>query len=81
MGGSTKVKLTSTGLLCHIAEELLCFDVLPFRLRSLEPTQPPLRWLSGALSARIKQHRRETDHWPSTGADVKKIRIYIFTPP
>jgi hypothetical protein len=36
-------------------------------------TQPPIRW--------VKRQRREADHSPPANAEVKKIRIYISTPP
>jgi hypothetical protein len=43
----------------------------PFR-PVLAPTQPPIEWVTGALSPGIKRKGREADHSPPTTADVKK---------
>jgi hypothetical protein len=36
---------------------------------------------TGAVSPGIKRQWREADHSPPTSAEVKKIWIYISTPP
>jgi hypothetical protein len=42
----------------------------------LEPTQPSIQWVPG-----VKLPGRETNHYPPTRADVKKVWIYTSTPP
>jgi hypothetical protein len=36
-------------------------------------TQPPIQWVPGALSPRVKQQGREADHSPPTSAEVMKM--------
>jgi hypothetical protein len=48
---------------------------------ALEPTQPPVQWVLGALSSWVKWLGREADHSHPTSAEVKKMWIYISTPP
>jgi hypothetical protein len=48
---------------------------------ALGPTQPPMQWVPGALSPRVKRAGRETDHSPSTSGEVKKTWVYTSTPP
>jgi hypothetical protein len=48
---------------------------------ALGPTQPPIQWILGALSPRIKRQGREVDHSLPTCAEVKKMWIYTSTPP
>jgi hypothetical protein len=45
----------------------------------LGPTQPPIQWISGALSPKVKRSGREADHSP-TSARVNKTWIYTSTP-
>jgi hypothetical protein len=40
--------------------------------RALGPTQPPIHWISRALSPEVNQPGRETDHSPPSSAEVKK---------
>jgi hypothetical protein len=47
---------------------------------ALGPTQPPIKWVTGALSLRVKRPGREADHSPPSSAEVKKERSYISTP-
>jgi hypothetical protein len=42
-------------------------------------TQPPIQWILGALSPRVKRPGREVDNSPSTSAEVKKMWIYTST--
>jgi hypothetical protein len=46
---------------------------------ALRSTQPPIQWVTGALSAGVKRPGREVDHSPPTSAEVKKIWIYTST--
>jgi hypothetical protein len=43
---------------------------------ALGPTQPPIQWVPG-----VKRQGREADHSPPASAEVKKMWIYISTPP
>jgi hypothetical protein len=48
---------------------------------ALGPTQPPIQWVPGALSARVKWPWREADHSAPTSAEVKKnVNLYIHSP-
>jgi hypothetical protein len=47
---------------------------------ALRSTQPPIKWVPGALSPGVKRQGREADHLPSTSAEVKKMWIYTSTP-
>jgi hypothetical protein len=38
---------------------------------ALGPTQPPIQWGTGVLSPAVKRPKRETDHSPPSGAEVK----------
>jgi hypothetical protein len=44
-------------------------------------TQPPIQWVPGALSPKVKRPGREVDHSPPASAEVKKMWIYTSTPP
>jgi hypothetical protein len=48
---------------------------------ALRPTQPSIQWVPGAFSLGVKRQRREADHSPPTGVEIKKIWTYISTPP
>jgi hypothetical protein len=50
----------------------------PDRIRG--PTQPPIKWVSGALSPGVKRPGREADHSPIR-AEVKNRCTYTSTPP
>jgi hypothetical protein len=48
---------------------------------ALEPTQPPVQWVPGALSLEVKRPERETDHSPPSGAEVKEcVELYLHSP-
>jgi hypothetical protein len=47
---------------------------------ALGPTQPPIQWVTGVLSLRIKRPGRETDHSPPSSAEVKNEWSYTSTP-
>jgi hypothetical protein len=45
------------------------------------PTQPPIQWLPGALSLRVKWPGHEADHSPPSSAKVKEcVQLYIHSP-
>jgi hypothetical protein len=46
---------------------------------ALEPTQPPIHWVSGAVSLRIKRPGRKADHSPPSTAEVKNAWSYTST--
>jgi hypothetical protein len=43
-------------------------------------TQPAIQWVQAALSPGLNRQGREADHSSPTSAEIKKIRIYTFTP-
>jgi hypothetical protein len=47
---------------------------------ALGSAQPPIQWISGALSPVVKRPGRESDHSIPASAEVKKIWIYTSTP-
>jgi hypothetical protein len=47
----------------------------------LGPTQPPIQWVSRALSLGVKWPGREADHSPPSSAEVKNVWSYTSTPP
>jgi hypothetical protein len=47
---------------------------------ALEPTQPPIQWVSGALSLGIKRPGREPDHSPHLVPRSKNEWSYTSTP-
>jgi hypothetical protein len=47
---------------------------------ALEPTQPPIQWVPGALSLRVKRPGRESDHSPPSSAEVKEwVELYLHS--
>jgi hypothetical protein len=46
----------------------------------LEPTQPPIQWVPGALSLGLKRPQCEADHSPSSSAEVKNACSYTSIP-
>jgi hypothetical protein len=48
---------------------------------ALGPVQPPVQWVPGALSPRVKRQVREADHSPQASDEVKKMWIYNPFPP
>jgi hypothetical protein len=47
---------------------------------ALGSTQPPIKWVAGALPPGVKRQGREADHSPPTSAEIKKMWIYTSTP-
>jgi hypothetical protein len=46
---------------------------------ALGSTQPPIQWVPGALSPRVKWPGSEADHSPPTIAEVSKTWVYTST--
>jgi hypothetical protein len=45
---------------------------------ALGPTQPPIQWVLGAISLRVKRPDREADHSPPSSAEVKEcVELYL----
>jgi hypothetical protein len=55
---------------------LLCTSYRPV----LGHNVPPMQWVPGALSARIKRQQREADHSPPTSSEFKNTWIYTPAP-
>jgi hypothetical protein len=48
---------------------------------ALGPTQPPIQWVSGALSPGVKRSRCEIDHSPPSSSEVKEcVELYLHSP-
>jgi hypothetical protein len=47
---------------------------------ALEPTQPPIQWVPGALSLGVKRPGREADYSSPYNAEVKNAWSYTSTP-
>jgi hypothetical protein len=48
---------------------------------ALEPTQPPIQWVPGALSLGVKRPGREADHSLPSSAEVKEcVELYLHSP-
>jgi hypothetical protein len=48
---------------------------------SLEPAQPPIQWVLGAVSLGVKWSGCEADHSPPSSAEVKeKVELYLHYP-
>jgi hypothetical protein len=44
-------------------------------------TQPPMKWVPGALSMGVKWPEREADHSPPSSAEVRNEWSYTSIPP
>jgi hypothetical protein len=48
---------------------------------ALRPTQPPIQWVTGALSSGLKVPGREADHSPPFSAEIKDwVELYLYSP-
>jgi hypothetical protein len=47
---------------------------------ALGPTQPPIQWVTGAVSLGVKRPGREADHSPPSSAEIKNAWNYTSTP-
>jgi hypothetical protein len=49
--------------------------------QALWPTQPPIQWVTGALSLGVKRPAPEADYWPSSSTEVKEcVEPYLNSP-
>jgi hypothetical protein len=48
---------------------------------ALEPTQPPIQWVPGALCVGVKPLGHEAEHPPPFSAEIKNAWSYSWTPP
>jgi hypothetical protein len=48
---------------------------------ALEPTQPPIQWVPGALSVEAKRPGREADYSHPSSTEAKNVSSYTSTPP
>jgi hypothetical protein len=48
---------------------------------ALEPTQPPIQWVSWVLSLRVRRPAREADHSPQSSAEVGNAWSYTYASP
>jgi hypothetical protein len=48
---------------------------------ALGPTQPPIQWVTGALSLGLKRPGREADYSPPSSSEVKEwVELYFYSP-
>jgi hypothetical protein len=48
---------------------------------ALEPTEPPVQWVPGALFLGVRRPGREADHSPPSSAEVKEwVELYLHSP-
>jgi hypothetical protein len=48
---------------------------------ALGPTQPPILWVRGALSLRVKRPGRKADRSPPSSAEVKEsVALHFHSP-
>jgi hypothetical protein len=73
----TSRPILSRSFLVH--HSFTTFDALHTR-QALEPTQPPIRCVAGALSPWGKQSGREADHSPPSDAELKNLWSYTSAP-
>jgi hypothetical protein len=66
---ATGYGLDGSGLDSWQGKEIFLYSIAP-RL-TLGPTQPPIQWITGALSPEVKWLGREGDHSLPTSAGVK----------
>jgi hypothetical protein len=51
-----------------------------FTTAAVGPIQPPIQWVPGALSLKVKVPRREADHSPPSSAMVKEcVEVYLHS--
>jgi hypothetical protein len=47
---------------------------------ALGPTQPPIQWITEAVSLGVKRPGREADHSPPSSAEVKEcVELYLHS--
>jgi hypothetical protein len=48
---------------------------------ALGPTQPPIKWVPGALSLAVKRPGREAAHSPASSSEVKEcVELFLHSP-
>jgi hypothetical protein len=61
--------------------KLSAYVITFLKIPALEPTQPPIQWVSGALCLGVKRPEREADHSPPYSAEVKEcVELYLHFP-
>jgi hypothetical protein len=66
-----------------VIREIFCVEIYLNKVLSVENmglTQPPIEWVAGALSLRLKWPGREADLSPPSSAKVKNVWSYNSTP-
>jgi hypothetical protein len=81
VGIATDYGLDDRGVGVRVPVGSRIFSSPPRPDRLWGPTQPPIKWVPGALSPGVKRPGREADHSPQVSAEAKKMWIYISTPP
>jgi hypothetical protein len=74
--------LDDRGVRVRVAVESRIFSLLRVVQTGsgVHPTsQPPIQWITGALSPGVKRLGHEADHTPPTSAEVRKMWIYTST--
>jgi hypothetical protein len=61
-------------------QELGMFLLTTASRAAVEPTQPPIQWVTWALSLGIKRPELEADHSHPSSAEVNNAWSYISTP-
>jgi hypothetical protein len=56
---------------CFLLRLKFLYSIAP--RQALGPTQPPIQWVLGALSLRVKRPGHEADHSPPSSAEVKNV--------
>jgi hypothetical protein len=78
VGVATRYRLEDWGVVVQVPVGSRIFSTSS--RPAVGPTQPPIKWVPGALSSGIKWQGREADHSPPTSAQVKKMWIHPPTP-
>jgi hypothetical protein len=81
VGITTGYRLDDRGVGIRVPVGLRIFFFFTSFRSALGSTQPPIQWLPGALSPRVKRPGRKADHSSPASAEVKKMWIYTSTPP
>jgi hypothetical protein len=66
------------GVRIPVGLEFFLFDIVS--RPALGPTQPPIQWVSGALSLEVKRPGREANHSPPSSAEFKECVELNLTP-
>jgi hypothetical protein len=60
--------------------ELGIFLFITASRTAVGPTQPPIQWVTRALSLEVKRPGREADYSPPSSAEVKCVELYFHSP-